>query len=150
MISRFQKRNRRGFTFTELILVVGMIVILAAVSVPVLQSFQVGNDLSVSVNVITQTLRRAQSLSQSMVSDTSWGVSIQSGAIILFKGTSYSLRDPSFDEIFDMPKSITPSGVGEIVFSKFSGEPQVTGDIILTTPNQLKTISINKKGILTY
>ncbi len=141
----------RGFTLLEVLLSVTLIAIIAGISVPVYQSFQVKNDLEVTANTIAQTLRRAQTLSRAVDGDISWGVSTQNQKITLFKGAGYASRDSSFDEIFDFPKSITPSGTGEVVFSKFSGELVSTVTISLTSSNnETKNITINPKGIISY
>ena len=142
--------RKEAFTLIELLLSVSLIALMAAISVPVYQSFQVGNDLDVAVNTIAQSLRRAAALSQASDGDISWGLFIESGRITLFKGLSYLSRDPNFDEVFDLATSITPSGLSEIVFSKFSGDPQVVGDITLTTADEFRTISINSKGAVLY
>lgn len=125
--------------------------IIAGISVPIYQSFQVRNDLDIATITIAQTLRRAQALSQSVDGDTSWGVFIQSGSITLFKGVSYAGRDTNFDEVFDVPTSIIPSGLYEIVFVKFTGLPQTDGAITLTSnTNETRIITINAKGTVSY
>ncbi len=141
----------RGFALIELLLSAALIALIAGLSAPVYQSFQVKNDLDVAQNTIGQTLRRAQILSQSVDGDVSWGVKIQTGSIILFKGAAYAARDAGFDEIFDVPPVIIPSGPAEIVFFKFSGLPQSTGTVTLTaSTGEIKNIAINAKGTVDY
>ena len=149
-MSRFEKKYK-GFTLVEVMLVVVMIVIIGGVSVPVYQSFQVKNNLGVAANTIVESLRRAQVLSQSGEGDSSWGVRIANGSATLFKGSSFSGRDVSFDEISEISPNITPTGISEIVYSKLMGDPQATGNIILTTANNdTKNININAKGTIEY
>ena len=144
--------NQSGFTLLEVLLSIIIIGILVGVSIPVYQSFQVKNSLDLAVNAIAQSLRRAQALAQAIDGDSSWGVKIQSGSIILFKGNDYSSRDSNFDEMFDLPTNIDSSGgLQEIVFTKFLGEPITNGSIVLTTAaNQTKIITINEKGMVDY
>jgi len=140
-----------GFTLIEILLSVAAITIIAGISIPVYQSFQVRNDLDIATVEIAQSARRAQTLSQAVDGDTSWGIKIQSGSIVVFKGVSYAARDITFDEVFDVPTSITPSGVSEIVFAKFTGLPQTTGTITFTSnANETRTITINAKGVVSY
>lgn len=140
-----------GFTLIEVMLSVVAIAVIAGISIPVYQSFQVRNDLDIATVEIAQSARRAQTLSQAVDGDTSWGIKIQSGSIVVFKGASYAARDTTFDEVFEVPTSITPSGVSEIVFTKFTGLPQTTGTISLTSnANETRTITINAKGMVNY
>ncbi len=141
----------KGFTLLEVILSLATITALAGISLPIYQSFQVRNDLDIAAVTIAQNIRRAQVLAQASDGDTSWGVRTQSGNIILFKGVSYTARDISFDELFDLQNSITTSGTTEIVFAKFSGLPQTTGTLTLTSNiNETRTITINTKGMVAY
>ena len=141
----------RGFTIIEVMLSLAIIAVLAGISTPIYQSFQVRNDLDIATVTIAQSMRRAQVLSEAVDGDTTWGVDIRSGSITLYKGVSYAGRDTTFDELFDMPTSITPSGLGGIVFAKFTGLPQTTGTITLTSnANETRTITINSKGTVAY
>lgn len=141
----------KGFTLIELLLSAALIALLAGLSAPVYQSFRTRNDLDIAQNTAGQTLRRAQILSQAVDGDSSWGVKIQNGSIVLFKGENYAARDASFDEIFNVPSVIVPSGLTEIVFAKFSGLPQPAGTASLTAPTgEIKTITINEKGTILY
>lgn len=140
-----------GFTLIEVLFSVAAIAIIAGISMPIYQSFQVRNDLDIATVTVAQSFRRVQVLSQAVDGDTSWGIKIQSGSITLFKGTSYASRDTTFDEVFDVPTSITPSGISEVVFAKFTGLPQSTGIISLTSnTNETRTITINAKGMVAY
>ena len=141
----------KGFTLLEVLLSIGLITVLAGLSLPVYQALQNRNDLDIATVTVAQTLRRAQLLSQAVDGDTNCGIKLQSGSVTLFKGTSYAARDASFDEVFDVPTSITQSGVGEVVFAKFTGMPQTTGTITLTSStNEVRNLILNAKGTITY
>jgi len=143
--------SMRAFTLLEVMLSLAAIAVIAGISLPVYQSFQVRNDMDIAATTIAQSCRRAAVLAQASDGDTSWGVRIQSGSITLFKGASYVTRDATFDEFFSMPTSITPSGLSEIVFAKFTGMPTATGTTTLTSSiNENRTISINAKGMVSY
>lgn len=142
---------RGGFTLVEIILVVAIIAITAAATAPVYQSFQSRNDLEVAVNAIPPALRRAQVLAQAPDGDTSWGVRIQSGTIVVFQGASYAARNTTLDEVTDITSTITPSGLAEVVFTKFTGLPNTTGTITLTNVNgTIRNITVNGKGMIEY
>lgn len=147
----FTKSNsKQGFTLLEMLLSVAAIGILAGLSLPVFRTLLTKNDLDIAIATAAQTLRRAQILSQTVDGNTSWGVKMQSGSITLFKGTSFASRDSSFDETFDMSTSINMGGVTEIVFAKFTGFPQITGNVNLSTESDARSISINEKGTIGF
>lgn len=144
-----QKKN--GITLLEVLLVLATIVVIAAMSLPVYGGMQVKNSLAIQVNTVAQNLRRAQTLSQAVDGDTTWGVYLQSGSITMFQGASYASRDVSFDEVFVVPTNIVFSGVQEVVFTKFTGLPETTGTISLTSINdETKNLTINEKGLVSY
>ena len=141
----------KGFTLLEILLSVAAITIISGMSIPVYQSFQVKDALDIAVVSTAQSLRRAQNLSFASDGDSSWGTKIASGSITVFKGASFDSREASFDEVFDVPTSISPSGVGEIVFNKLTGEPQTVGAIVFTSSiNETATLTINGKGMVDY
>lgn len=142
--------SQRGFTLLELLLFVAIISLLAGLSLPVYRTLLSKNDLDIAATVTASSLKRAQVLSQSVDGDITWGVKVQSGNIIVFKGTSYVARDASYDENFDLVTSIAPSGTTEYVFSKLSGLPQAIGTVILITENDTRTVTINEKGMVDY
>lgn len=144
-------KQYQGFTLLEILLSIACLAIISAISIPIYQSFQNKNNLNIATNTIVQSLRRAQVLSQSSDGDTTSGVKIQSGSIVVFRGVTYATRDTTLDEIFDLPTTIVPSGVNEVIFTKTFGLPTTTGSIILTfSPSEIKTITINEKGTVTY
>lgn len=144
-------QDSAGFTLIEMLLSVAVIAVLAGVLAPVYQSFQVRNDLDIAAVTAAQSLRRAEALAQAVDGDTSWGVRVQPGSVTVFKGASYATRDTALDESFDVPASITPSGVSEVVFAKFTGLPQTTGTItFISHANETRAITINTKGMVSY
>lgn len=146
-----QKQNNTGFTLLEVLLSVAIIALIAGLSIPVYQTLQLRNELDIAAVTAAQTLRRAQVLSQAVEGDANWGVYAQSGSITLFQGASYAGRDSGFDEVFNVPTTITPSGTQEFVYSKFSGLPQSTGALTFTSDNdETRNITINEKGTITY
>lgn len=142
--------KKRGFTLLELLLSVAIISLLAGLSLPVYRTLLSKNDLDIAAVTIAQSARRAQVLSQAVDGDTSWGVKVQTGSIVIFKGASYAARDINFDETFDVPTSIGVSGTGEYVFAKMTGLPQSTGTVTLTSESDTRTVSINAKGMVSY
>lgn len=136
----------KGFTLLEILLVIGIISILLVFIVPVSLDFYKSQQLEIQTQSLVQTLRRAQSKAMAIELDSSFGVFISNQNYILFKGNSYLTRDAQYDETFDLPEIIEPSGLSEVVFLKFEGKPNVTGNVILTSNSDTRTININEIG----
>jgi prepilin-type N-terminal cleavage/methylation domain-containing protein len=152
-MKRLQSAVQHGFSLIEVLLVLALVGVVAGLSVPVYQSFQVRDDLDIAANTTVQTLRRAQTLSQAISQDATWGVSVQSGSIVLFQGANFATRDTDHDEVFFVPTTITiaPASTTEFVFDKFTGEPQATGSLTLeSTTNESRTVTLGEKGIIFY
>lgn len=148
--NRYQE-TKNGFSLLELLLSIALIALIASVFAPVYLSFHTRNNVDIASTTVVSALRRAQSLSKAIDSDSTWGVYIQSNNITVFRGSSYASRDSNFDENNNIPGGVTPSGLQEIVFSKLKGETSSTGNIELTSANnEVRTISINEKGTVSY
>jgi prepilin-type N-terminal cleavage/methylation domain-containing protein len=142
---------QRGFTLLEVLLTIALMSILFAFSTPIYQSLQARNSLDVATDTSVQMLRRAQILSQAVDGDASWGVRIQNDEITLFRGNDFASRTTDFDEFFKLSAAITFSGLSEIVFAKFSGEPSTTGILTFTSStNEVRVAEINSKGVIHY
>jgi len=139
----------KGFTLIEILIVIFLISILAFFFASVGLNFYKSQQLESQTQTILQTLRRAQLNAMSVELDSSFGVYLTNDSYILFKGSSYANnRDPQYDEVFDLPEIINVSGLSEITFSKFEGKPNVTGNIILNSGGESRTININKFGTI--
>ncbi len=135
----------------EMLLSVALIAIVAGISMPVYYALQVRSDLDITVTEIVQTARRAELMAQANESDDDWGVRLNSGSLLLFKGDSYATRDQDFDEVIDIPSNISFGGLNEIVFEKFSGVPSASGTITVNSIiNESINITINEKGGIDY
>ncbi|HSX28911.1 MAG TPA: type II secretion system protein [Candidatus Saccharimonadales bacterium] len=140
-----------GFTLIEVLLSVTIIGMLVGISVPVYESFVRRNDLDLTAQVISATLRRAETYARAVNGDNAWSVEIQASTVTLFQGTSFASRNTAYDETLSIPNSITPSGLSEIQFAKFSAAPNATGSITLSsTTNSTRTITVNAKGTVDY
>ena len=148
---KYRRTSRRGFTLPEVLLSLSLLAIIGSMSIPMYSTFFVRNDLDIATNGLVQSLRRAQSLSEGGDGDTTWGVRVGVGSILIYKGANYVLRDPAYDENTSMPTSIVPTGLTEINFSKTLGLPNATGTFFFTSQaNETRTITINEKGMVDF
>lgn len=135
----------------EILLSITCLSLILAMSVPAYRMLQIRNDLDIAAITLAQSLRRAQILSQTGNGDTTWGVYVGNGGILIYKGASYATRDSVYDEMSDLPSTITGSGVTEVNFSKLYGIPNQTGTFILTgVDNETRNVTLNQKGMVEY
>ncbi len=141
---------KKGFTLIEILLVVVLISVITAFSVPVFSSLVGSTELNESVDKVAHSLRRAQLLAESKSEDSAWGVYIDTDKVVVFAGSDYVTRDVSLDEEYMFNEQINVSGLTEVVFSELSGEPDVTGTINLANTFGSETISLNSEGAVIY
>lgn len=141
----------RGFTLFEMLLAVAVLVLVIGIGAPVYLSFQKRNDVDVAAEITTAALRRSETLARGMSADSPWGVLATTSRIIVFSGGSFASRNQANDELFDIAPSITISGQSEMVFSKFTGLPQASGTLVLTSADgDARPINVNVKGTVGY
>lgn len=149
MLNFFKRQN--GFSLLEISMAIAILAIIVGLGMPIFNNFKIKNDLDNARNTIVYSLRRAQGLSQVMEEDDTWGVYIESGKVVLFKGSTYAGRNTDYDEENTILGSLQISGINEIVFDKLTGLPQTTGDINLTSnANETSIITVNSKGMVSY
>jgi len=141
-------RNGLGFTLIEILIVLGLIAILTTFVLPTSIYFYRSQQLETHSQGILQTLRRAQLKAISIEKDASFGVYLTNDNYVLFKGVSYATRDVQYDEVYDLSNIITLSGLSEVIFSKFEGIPNTTGNIVLNSNSESRTININEMGTI--
>lgn len=142
-------RRSGGFTLLEVLLSTTIISMLVGLSVPVYETFVRNNDMDLATQNLVLTLRRAESYARSVKNDDTWGVEVQATTVTLFRGTNFAGRDTNYDESFSFPGTVTPSGLSEVQFAKFTAQPNTTGTITLTsTTTSTRTVTINAKGTI--
>lgn len=142
--------NKRGFTLIEVLLVVVLMSILFIFSFPYsLKFYRTYLVDEVKTNVVT-ALNQARHYAILQKNDSDFGVNFNEAEdnYVLFQGSSYATRDITQDEVFPVLNIINFSGLSEIVFSKHSGLPSITGDILISYENISRTINISESGII--
>lgn len=142
---------RKGFTLIEVLLSITIIAMIVGLSIPIYQSLFFRNDLDIAAETAAHALRRAQLLAQSVEEDDAWGVAIETGRVTLYRGTDFLTRDASYDETVLISDHISPSGLTEIPFAAFTGIPETSGTIVLTsTTQETRSITVNTYGMVEY
>lgn len=147
---------KRAFTLIEMLLVLSIIGLLSAVTIPFYQSMQIDTQRETVGNELIANLHRAKLKAIASVDDQSWGINIkEDNQIIMFKGSDFLGRDTVFDETIVVPSNITvgkgPSDITQIIFNKFTGLPSASGIITISdVTGQSKEITITQQGTVDY
>ncbi len=136
----------KGFTLIEILIVLVIFGLLVLFTVPLGAQFLKTAHFLASIDEVVGTLRNARDRSLSQDRDSAFGVYVTPTTHTLFKGNSFLTRDPLFDEVHELPAGVSASGLSEVVFAKYTGMPNVTGNIVLTSDVGARTISINSAG----
>lgn len=156
--------KQKGFTFIELIIVIGVLTTLIGIVVINLMNVQSSASLNTTIDTLVSDIRNQQL--KAMAGDagngtgpSSYGIFFDTNGYILFKGESYSPLDPgnfriNFADQVEASSTTLPGAT--IIFSKGSGEVSgfTLGGDSITIENlpagKQKTIKINQLGVVTY
>lgn len=139
---------RSGFTLPEILIVIGLTALLVGLS-SVLGSRSVSvQEFARIRETIRSELATAKADAAAGTRDSDWGVSVATGTITRFKGSSYASRNTAFDSLTTLPASITITSAATIVFTRPYGLPSATGTIVITGSGRTATTTVNAQGII--
>lgn len=160
------QRGTRGFTLIELLLSLAVIVIMGALLMPVLVEMVSTKDLSTTVTMVTDSLRRAQSDVMSGRQNSQWGVHLQQDRAVLFRGAAYDPMAADNDTLEFSGRvrvagvslapggsCVLPAGTGncDVHFRQINGVPVEAGTVTMANDGgQMGTITINAAGMTDY
>ena len=152
-----KSQKLKGFTFIELLVIVGILIVLTAIAFPTLRFFQKESDLNNAAEEIINNLRLAQNKTLASEKASQYGIYfdnlITPHQYTLFKGGDYASRNASFDEVHKLPKTVEiyevnlAGGGSEVVFDRVSGKSSQTGNLslrLIANPAKTKTVCIAK------
>ena len=137
----------------ELIVVVGILIMATALSLPFFSSFQVDNTVRTNSDFLAQSLRLAQIRAMAGYQGLDWGVYFDNTAkkFIVYAGSDYANRttdldlETSFDAVFNLS---TDFG-NEINFAIYSGLPSVNGTTTFSGSTEVTRYNtINSLGLI--
>lgn len=140
----------KGFSIIEILITLAIVAMFSAISISSYQSLNARNNLNIAVIDTVESIRNAKVMAEGGKYDSDTGVHVSNNAVTIFSGTNYSSRDASKDQIFNLPKGITSSGLSDVVFTKIIGKTSNVGDIILSNVSGSKTLTINYYGTISY
>lgn len=142
----------RGNSYLQVLLVVAMLTILAAVASPMYAQFQYRQRLHGTADILLSDIRLTQSKAMQSVENNQWGIHINDSdkAYVIFYGSTYN---PTESENYSVsyPNSISMSPNQDIVFQAITGLPDsaasTTISITSQNLNESRSIVINEEGM---
>lgn len=148
----FKKRSgtsgSQGFTLIELLLVMAIFSIIVVMSSVFYSRFISQNAVGNTTDQLASSLRKAQLYAMEGRQNSNWGVTINSGKIYLFSGTSFATRTQSFDETYTLNGTVGVSGLNELIYTRVSGLPNNSTSITISANNNSDTITVNSQGVV--
>lgn len=132
-----------GFSLIEIILVVGLLLVLAAITVPISGSWFLSNQLHTTTSILVSSIRKAQTYAQANKNNQTWGICLTGSVLRLF---SSSCASPVIKDDYTLPSSITITGLSTVTFSSLRGEPSLPQFITISDSGTSKTVTINSVG----
>lgn len=115
---------------------------MSAISLPYLGDFYRNENSGAYCKKVRQSLYRASYRALAGERNSHWGVKIESGNYTLYAGNTYAGRLTQFDEVNDIPNTMTLTGMTNVRFSKFTGRPNAIGTISIVLNGKTTTCAI--------
>jgi hypothetical protein len=106
--------------------------------------------LSEATATVTNAVRTAGFKARIGDENSTWGVWIGTTEVVVYKGTSFPLRDVNRDESFELPSgiSITAQPATDIKFQKLTGKPLADTTLVISNDAGEKKLYLNINGVL--
>jgi len=150
MKSRKPSAGNAGFTLIEVAFVVAILVSLTGLGLWASLGFYRTYALNAEVDIVASLLARARSYAMNNVNQSAHGLYFGGGEYVLFRGSSYAVRDTRYDEKTPRAYAVDVSGLAEAVFAPLTGEVGSPGDIVLSDRQRSVTISVNNEGRIAW
>ncbi len=150
---RIKNKQMKGFTMIEFLLVMGILLLVSALSFPLYNNWLPRTVLSSVQAELLQSIREVQALSRGGKEQSRYGLYFDSvnNSYLAYQGDDYVSRDPDYDRLVNLENNISLAldwGGAELNFATSTGAPSATGtiSIINAANNESKIIIINQFG----
>jgi len=142
---------RKGFTLVETLITIGIMAMLATISVVSFGNYTKRESLYASSSALSATIREARSRTLASLGGYAYGVKIDADRFTLFKGTTFSSSTADASYIF--PSSVRASTtVNTFVFARVTGNSSASGTIdiyLASDPAVKKSFLLELTGLVT-
>jgi len=156
LIKVYPERSRRAVSFFELIIVLAIIGMIAAITIPMMKNYLPSWQLSGSSRALVNNLRQAQE--EAVTTQVQHRVKFfnPTAPPVTYELFKIGATEPL--EVITMPSNITVTGTdgvpldntfsdNQVIFSS-DGGPSANGDIVITLGDVSKTINISPAGVI--
>ncbi len=155
METALNKKNNRGFTAIEILLVVVIMTILSTIVISTFISFRKNQSLQRDTELIVETLNQARNQTISSKNLVEYGVHFASTSITIFTGATYS-AGASGNQVYNLNPADTiitlglNGGGSSVVFKRLTGETSQNGTVVVSSSglSQTKTVTIYGTGVI--
>lgn len=135
--------NFKGISYLEMLIVLALFMIIASIGGPIMIGYLQRNNMDAAKSMLIGNLRKAQMYSITGKSNADWGVCLTDNHIRLYSGNCES---PDINEDFQIPNSVSISGLSDVTFSQMRGEPSSTLNIEIQALDESAVIQMNPVG----
>ena len=143
---------KKGFTLVEIIMVIGIIIIISAISVNVYFNMKEKQAILKDSDSIVSIIEKTRNMSLNRKNDSAYGVKFASSTVTVFAGSTYNSGNNISKYDLESNVKISTTSLSshgtEVGFAKTSGIPNATGTVVLSTSAYTKTITISGTGII--
>ena len=139
----------------EILVVCAIVAVLISIILPRFSSIRENQVVKAAVADVLSAIDKARTETLSSLNSSPYGVHLESGRVIIFKGTVYSSSSPDNESVNIISpaniSNVTLGGVsgasGDFYFNRLSGSPNKTGTVTVSSPAFTKIITISATGM---
>lgn len=151
-----QKQQQFGFSLIETIVVLAIMSMLATVVVASFSAFRNGKTLDVAAEQVLSVISESRGKTISSEDAYQYGVHLETGGVVAFRGEIYSAADPSnaatvLPSLVEISNISLAGGGADITFQRLTGKVSNNGSFrvrLKADASRYKIINVNSAGII--